>query len=212
MLKLRPLGWSDGRRGVQAAMSVVRHDERAATNDASNGAQVQLPPLRSNYSLARLHCILTMKRCLAAFAIAASLFAPAAHAKDALEAKVRAYVPVYALASVCDIRVINAAASNDHHVMLEEVKSDPDANKLLARLQSETQAAYIKARDAGNRHGFCKDFIAANSQYAKARVTAVVEGHMSTVNDYVRASIAHDVCKQGDTVKFSTVSARNGLR
>ena len=36
-----------------------------------------------------------MKCCLAVFAIAASLFAPVAHANDALEAKVRAYVPVY---------------------------------------------------------------------------------------------------------------------
>ena len=36
-----------------------------------------------------------MKRRLAAFAIAVSLFAPVAHANDALEAKVRAYVPVF---------------------------------------------------------------------------------------------------------------------
>jgi hypothetical protein len=41
-----------------------------------------------------------MKRCLAAFAIATSLFAPVAHANDALEAKVRAYVPVVSLAKV----------------------------------------------------------------------------------------------------------------
>jgi hypothetical protein len=34
-----------------------------------------------------------MKRGLAIFAIAASLFAPVAQANDALEAKVRAYVP-----------------------------------------------------------------------------------------------------------------------
>ena len=39
-----------------------------------------------------------MKRCLAAFAIAASLFAPVAHANDALEAKLRAYIPVVSLA------------------------------------------------------------------------------------------------------------------
>jgi len=36
-----------------------------------------------------------------AFAIAASLFAPVAHANDALEAKVRAYVPVVSLVKVC---------------------------------------------------------------------------------------------------------------
>jgi len=50
-----------------------------------------------------------MKRCLAAFAIAASLFAPLAHADDALEAKVRAYVPVVSLAKV------------DLHAYLEEI-------------------------------------------------------------------------------------------
>jgi hypothetical protein len=144
-----------------------------------------------------------MKRCLAAFAIAASLFAPAAHANDALEAKVRAYVPVYAMLNACDIRAINAAASGDHRAMLEAVKSDPDAHKLLARLHSETQAAYIKARDAGNRLGFCKDFIAANSQNAKARVTAVAEGYLSGVNARVRGAIGNDVCKQGDAAKLS---------
>jgi hypothetical protein len=43
-----------------------------------------------------------MKRCLAAFAITASLFVPVTHANDALEAKVRAYVPVVSLVKVCD--------------------------------------------------------------------------------------------------------------
>jgi hypothetical protein len=47
-----------------------------------------------------------MKRCLAAFAIAASQFAPVAHADDALETKVRAYVPVFSLAKVCDFRIM----------------------------------------------------------------------------------------------------------
>ena len=65
----------------------------------------------------RLWSTSTMKRCLAAFAIAASLFAPVAHANDALEAKVRAYVPVVSLVKVCDIR-INEAASGDHRAML----------------------------------------------------------------------------------------------
>ena len=36
-----------------------------------------------------------MKRCLVTFAISAILFAPVAHANDALEVKVRAYVPVF---------------------------------------------------------------------------------------------------------------------
>jgi len=86
-----------------------------------------------------------MKRCLAAFAITASLFAPVARANDALEAKVRVYVPVVSLAKVCDIR-INDATSGDHRAMLEAVKSDPNANKLAYRLHYETQTAYIKAR------------------------------------------------------------------
>ncbi len=85
-----------------------------------------------------------MKRCLAPFAIATSLFAPVAHANDALEAKVRAYVPVVSLAKVCDIR-INDATSGEHRAMLEAVKSDPNANKLAYRVHYETQTAYIKA-------------------------------------------------------------------
>ena len=63
-----------------------------------------------------------MKRSLAAFAIAASQFAPVANANDALEAKVRAYVPVVSLAKVCDI-TINDATSVDHRAMLQAVKS-----------------------------------------------------------------------------------------
>jgi hypothetical protein len=141
----------------------------------------------------RLWSTSTMKRCLAAFAIAASLFAPVAHANDALEAKVRAYVPVVSLAKLCDIR-INDATLGDHRAMLEAVKSDPNANKLAYRVHYETQTAYIKARDGGQRVTFCKDFIAANSQYAKARFTAVVEGHMSDVSTSVQKAIAHNVC------------------
>ena len=143
-----------------------------------------------------------MKRCLAAFAIATSLFAPVAYANDALEAKVRAYVPVVSLAKVCDFR-ISDDASGDHRAMLEAVKSDPNANKLAYRLHYETQTAYIKARDGGQRVAFCKDFIAANSQYAKARGTAVVEGHMSEVNDHVRAAIAYNVCGANTPAKLS---------
>ena len=116
-----------------------------------------------------------MKCYLAPFSIAVSLYVPMAHANDALEAKVRAYVPVVALAKVCDIK-INDAASDDHRAMLKAVKSDPSANKLAYRLHYETQTAYIKARDGGQRVAFCRDFIAANSQYAKARFTAEVEG------------------------------------
>jgi hypothetical protein len=104
-----------------------------------------------------------MKRSLAAFAIATSQFAPVANANDALEAKVRAYVPVVSLAKVCDI-TINDATSGDHRAMLQAVKSDPNASKLAFRLHYEVQTAYIKARDGGQRVAFCKDFIAANSQ------------------------------------------------
>ena len=143
-----------------------------------------------------------MKRCLAAFAIAASLFAPVAHANDALEAKLRAYVPVFSLAKVCDI-TINDATSDDHRAMLEAVKSDPNAEKLAYRLHYETQTAYIKARDGGQRVAFCKDFIAANSQYAKARVTAVVEDHMSHVSTNVQKAIAYNVCGANTSAKLS---------
>ena len=133
-----------------------------------------------------------MKRRLAAFAIVASQFAPA-HADDALEAKMRAYVPVVSLAKPCDIR-INDATLGEHRAMLEAMKSDPDANKLAYRVHYETQTAYIKARDGGQRVAFCRDFIAANSQYAKARFTAVVEGQMSDVSTGVQKAIAHNVC------------------
>ena len=143
-----------------------------------------------------------MKRCLAAFAIAASLFAPVAHANDALEAKLRAYVPVFSLAKVCDI-TINDATSGDHRAMLEAVKSDANADKLAYRLYYETQTAFIKARDGGQRVAFCKDFIAANSQYAKARFTAVVEDHMSHVSTSVQKAIAYNVCGANTSAKLS---------
>jgi hypothetical protein len=143
-----------------------------------------------------------MKRCLATFAVAVSLFAPVAHANDALEAKLRAYVPVFSLAKVCDI-TINDAASGDHRAMLEAVKSDPNADKLAYRLRYETQTAYIKARDGGQRVAFCKDFVAANSQYAKARVTAVVEDHMSHVSTSVQKAIAQNVCGANTPTKLS---------
>src|SRR5215217_7569584 len=133
-----------------------------------------------------------MERCIAA-TIAASLFAPLALANDALEAKVRAYVPIVSLAKVCDIR-INDDTSGDHRAMLEAVKSNPSANKLAYRVHYETQTAYIKARDGGQRVAFCNDFIAANSQYAKARFTAVVEDHMRDVSASVQKAIAHNVC------------------
>ncbi len=150
----------------------------------------------------RLWSTSTMKRRLAAFAIAASLFVPVTHANDALEAKVRAYVPVVSLAKVCDI-TINDAASDDHRAMLEAVKSDPNASKLAYRVHYETQTAYIKARDGGQRVAFCRDFIAANSQYAKARVTAVVEGHMSDVSTSVQKAIAYSVCGANTPAKLS---------
>ena len=134
-----------------------------------------------------------MERCRAAFAIAPSLFVATAQANDALETKVRAYVPVVSLAKFCDI-TINDAILGEHAAMLAAAKSDPNAKKLAFRLTYETQTAYIKARDAGQRLAFCKDFIAANSQYGKARFTAVVEGHMSDVSNGVRKAIAHNVC------------------
>ena len=143
-----------------------------------------------------------MKRFLATFVIAASLFAPVAHANDALEAKLRAYVPVFSLAKVCDI-TINDVTSGDHRAMLEAVKSDRNADKLAYRLNYETQTAYVKARDGGQRVAFCKDFIAANSQYAKARVTAAVEDRMSHVSTSVQKAIAHNICGANTPTKLS---------
>ena len=116
-----------------------------------------------------------------------------ARANDALEAKVRGYVPVVSLAKLCDLR-INDATSGDHRAMLEAAKSDPSVNKLAYRVHYETQTAYIKARDGGQRVAFCKEFIAANGQYVKARFTAVVEDHMSNVSTSVQKAIAHNVC------------------
>ena len=133
-----------------------------------------------------------MERCIAA-TFAASLLAPLALADDALETKVRAYVPIVSLAKVCDIR-INDDTSGDHRAMLEAVKSNASANKLAYRVHYETQTAYIKARDGGQRVAFCKDFIAANNQYAKACFTAAVEEHMSDVSTSVQKAIAHNVC------------------
>ena len=59
----------------------------------------------------------TMERCRAAFAIALSLFAATAQANDALETKVRAYVPVISLVKFCDI-TINDAILGEHSAIL----------------------------------------------------------------------------------------------
>lgn len=53
--------------------------------------------------------------------------------------------------------------------MLERVKSDQADKDLLARLHRETQAAYIAARDAGDKSGFCSRFVSNNRQYVRAR-------------------------------------------
>ena len=108
-----------------------------------------------------------------------------------LEAKVRAYVPVVSLAKICDVR-ISDAASGEHRAMLEAVKSDPNANKLAYRALRNADG--LHQGDGGQRVAFCKDFIAANSRYAKARFTAVVEDHMSDVSTSVQEAIAHNVC------------------
>ncbi len=116
----------------------------------------------------------------------------------------RANVPVVSLVKVCDIR-INDATLGDYRAMLEAVKSDPNADKPAYRLNYETQTAYIKARDGGQRLAFCKDFVAANSQYAKARFTAMVEDHMSDVSTSVQKAIAHNVCGANTPAKLSEV-------
>ena len=189
------------RRGIDGrnrrpGLDAERHDpDQDGHSTAVQGIRVGLdaPRLGHRAQAPPLVEYVNNERCLAAFAIAASPFAPAAHANDALEGKVRAYVPVVSLAKVCDIR-INDAALGDHRAMLEAVKSDPSANKLAYRVHYETQTAYVKAHDGGQRVAFCRDFIAANSQYAKARFTAEVEDHMSDVSTGVQKAIAHNVC------------------
>ena len=83
------------------------------------------------------------------------------------------------------------------------MKSDPNADKLAFRLRYEMLTAYIKARDGGQRAAFCKDFIAANSQYARARVTTVVEDHMSHVSTSVQKAIAYNACGADTSAKLS---------
>jgi hypothetical protein len=79
-----------------------------------------------------------------------------------LLAQVKIYVPINAISSTCDLRAINKNANSG---MLEGVKWDPEAAKLVGRLHWETQAAYRAARD---KAAFCSDFLAANGQSAKA--------------------------------------------
>jgi hypothetical protein len=81
---------------------------------------------------------------------------------------------------------------------LPAVVIQPSADKLAYRVHYETQTAYIKARDGGQRVAFCKDFMAANSQYAKARFTAVVEGHISDVS----TGFCADIVIQGFVAKL----------
>jgi hypothetical protein len=91
-----------------------------------------------------------IKRCLATLAIATSLFAPVAQANDALEAKVRAYVPVVSLAKFCDIK-INDATSVDHRAMLGAVKTDPNAKKLAFRLTKRRRPTSRPATEVTGR-------------------------------------------------------------
>jgi|SRR5947209_5601455 hypothetical protein len=183
--KGRTMRWSVGLRSnpEKLAAGSPRQCVRSAT------AMPSLPP----FGISVIWSMSPIKCCLAAFAIAVGLFAPLARANDALEAKVRAYVPVVSLAKLCDVS-INDATLGEHRAMLESVKSDPDAKQLAYRVHFETQTAYVKARDGGQRIAFCKDFIAANSQYAKARFTALVEDQMSDVSTRVQKAIAYNVC------------------
>ena len=61
-----------------------------------------------------------------------------------LLAQVKIYAPINAISSTCDLRAINQSANSG---MLEGVKWDPEAAKLVGRLHWETQAAYTAARD-----------------------------------------------------------------
>ena len=80
----------------------------------------------------------------------------------------------------------------------------------MQRLHAETQAAYLKACKSGKALAFCNDFIAANRQYAKARVAAVAEGQMRANNDRVQRAIAHELCGAGDApAKLSKEDRQN---
>ena len=95
-----------------------------------------------------------------------ALAMPARAADTDLTGQVRIYAPINAIALPCELEAIDQSANSK---MLEQVKSDPKALALLQDLHSETQAAYRKARDAGDKAGFCSRFLASNSQYVRAR-------------------------------------------
>ena len=132
------------------------------------------------------------------FAAALMFAPPAAHAENsALMDQVRIYVPINAISIPCDLEVIDQSANRK---MLEAVGSDPDAGNLLRRLHRETQVAL---RNAGDKTGFCKRFIADHRPYVKARTTQA-ERLVLAANDRVRNSIARDVCGSGAaTTKLS---------
>ncbi len=80
----------------------------------------------------------------------------------------------------------------------EESKSNTKTRKLLASVHWETQVAYIKARDAGDRRGFCKRFIEANREHVRSRATDA-ERLTLKANNRVRGTVVRDVCGSTNT-------------
>ena len=129
--------------------------------------------------------------------VAALVLAPLAVRASELTDKVRIYAPIIALASACDLTVLSATL-NEHGAMLKGIKWNTKARKLLASVHWETQVAYIKARDAGDRRGFCKRFIEANREHVRSRATDA-ERLTLKANNRVRGTVVRDVCGSTNT-------------
>jgi hypothetical protein len=85
-----------------------------------------------------------------------------AQANDALLDQVAIYGPINAIALPCHVEAVNMRANM---AMLEAVKTDKEAAKLLAKIHWETQTTYRRMSDKGK---FCKNFAKLSDGHAKA--------------------------------------------
>jgi hypothetical protein len=112
-----------------------------------------------------------MKKLLLATLAAATLLVSAnanVQAASDLETQVLTYAPINAIGVSCDIRQKDFSASSK---MLEAVKSDPEALQLLRQVHGNTQAAYVLARNNGQRDAFCVGFFVQNREHVEAGPT-----------------------------------------
>jgi hypothetical protein len=116
---------------------------------------------------------------------------------------VRTYSPIYAVASPCSLTVIGDKGDSS-----SRIKSDPEASQLLGKVWRETQADYIKARDAGARRAWCRVFVANNSDHVKFKST-IAELMTLGANTKVQAAVAHEVCELNDPVKLSKADKKS---